>query len=306
MPDSYLVFDTNGLPRGGNLESGFWNALFRLCEMKGIKPAIAEVTLDEAVNMRREAANKILTPLVAAHIELSRMTRIDPIYAPTAESIAAEYEERLRSLFEVLPLDGAHAVEAFRREARRILPARLGKGGRDSAIWLTIAKLANDGHTVYFVTNNHKDFGRGGLFTELLEEVEDAAQPIEYLASSNDFIDQIAMKVELPGPSAEDVANAFSLSIRSHIIGILEEMESTEHTVDRAWTAKIIMEAIRKGQGYEVDGQGLVHVSATTKLTDPTGALWATGTMSGWLNFESGTFVGQPSEVDTLSEFDLR
>lgn len=306
MSDTYLVFDTNALPTKGLLESGFWSALFRVCEIKGIKPAISEVTLDEAVNMRMEAANKILTPLVAAHTALSQVTRVDPLYTPTADSIATEYEARLHTVFEVLPLDGLHAIEALRREARRIVPARHGKGGRDSAIWLTIAKLANDGHRVHFVTNNHKDFGHGGLFTELLGEVVDATEPIEYLASPNDFIDQIATKLVLPDLLPADVADAFSLSIRSLIIGTLEAVESAEYTVDRAWNAVITVEAVKKGQGYEIDGQGLVQVRATVKLADPSGVQWATGRMSGWLNFEPTTFAGIPSDADELIDLDLR
>lgn len=213
---------------------------------------------------------------------------------------------RLHAIFEVLPLDGLYAIEALRSEARRIVPARHGKGGRDSAIWLTIAKLANDRHRVHFITNNHKAFGRGGLFTELLAEVGDAAEPITYLASPNDFIDQIATKLVLPDLSPADVADAFSLSIRSLVIGTLEAVESTEYTVDRAWNAFITVEAVKRGQGYEIDGQGLVQCRATVKLAEPSGVQWATGRMSGWLNFDPTTFAGKPSDVDALLDLDFR
>jgi len=303
MTASYLVFDTNALPVKGNLESGFWTALFHLCSMKGIRPAISEVTLHEAVNFREDQANKLITPLVATHSELSRMTRMDPVYTPTAADIAAVYEARLNELFEVLPLEGDHAIEALRREARRVVPARLGKGGRDSAIWLTIAALANQGHTVRFVTNNHKDFGRGGLFTELLEET---THPIIYLPTANEFVDEIATKIATPSLEPEDVANSFSLSIRSLVINMLEQVDSAEHTVDRAWNAEIAMEDVVTGQAYDVDGQGLVYVRANTRLVDPSGVEWATGKLSGWLNFEPATSSGQPSEVDTLLELDFR
>lgn len=252
---AYLVLDTNALPARGNLESGFWIALFRLCAMKGITPAISEVTLDEAVNMRREAANKLLNPLVAAHTKLGEMTRMDAIYTPTGDDIAREYEDRLRVVFEILPLDGEHAREGFRREARRIVPARHGKGGRDTAIWLTVAALANGGHEVRFVTNNHKDFGNGGLFVEMLVEVAGAAHPIEYLASPNDLVDRIATKVELPEPTPDEVSNAFNESIRASVVGLLEDVESAEYTVDRAWNSAVLVDNIRFRQAYVVDGQ---------------------------------------------------
>lgn len=303
---AYLVFDTNALPVEGNLESGFWTALFRLCAMKGIQPAISEVTLHEAVNMRREAANKQLNPLLAAHTKLSRMTRMEPIYAPTGDDIAKEYEDRLNKAFEVLPLDGEHAREAFRREARRLVPARLGKGGRDSAIWLTVAELAKAGHEVYFVTNNKKDFGEGALFVELLMEIEDAVHPIEYLASPNDLVDRIATKIALAAPSPERVANAFDESIRSSVVGLLENIESTEYTVDRAWNSKVVVSNQRFGQAYVVDGQGLVHVRARVTIADPTGAQWATGQMDGWMNFAPDTFAERPSEAENLLELDFR
>lgn len=274
--------------------------------MKSITPAISEVTLDEAVNMRREAANKLLNPLVAAHTKLSEMTRLESIYTPTGDDVAAEFEARLREVFEVLPLDGDHAREAFRREARRVVPARNGKGGRDSAIWLTVAELARAGHQVYFVTNNHKDFGEGGLFVELLDEIGGVTHPVTYLASSNDFIDLIAGKVEVPTPSSDAVANAFQESIRSAVVGLLENVENAEFTVDRAWNSSVIISAPQFAQGYVVDGQGLVHVRAVATLADPSGVQWAAGSMDGWMNFEPDTFAELQSVVDNLLDLDFR
>ncbi|OYC95164.1 hypothetical protein CI089_10450 [Microbacterium sp. Yaish 1] len=264
------------------------------------------MTLHEASNMRREAANRHLKPFLAAHAELSRMTSIEPIYAPTGEDVAGEFEDRLRELFEVLPLDGADAVEAFRREARRLAPARLGKGGRDSAIWLTVAKLANDGNEIFFVTDNTKDFGHGGLYTELLAEVAGAPHPIQYLSDANEFVSKIATSVSLRAFGEEQLAAAFASSIRSEVIRALEADDSPEHTVDRALAANVEMRDVRASQGYVVDGHGLALIRATTTLADPTGVQWSTATLHGWLEFEVGTFVPQAGAVERLADLTFR
>lgn len=304
---TFLVLDTNSLPIEGNLDSGFWTAVFRLCSMKAITPAISEVTLHEAVNLRRDTANGVLEAFVAAHTRLSRMTTVAPVYTPTGDDIAAAHSARLSSVLAILPLDGDHAREAFRREALRVVPARLGRGGRDSAIWLTVAKLANDGHEVHFVTKNRKDFGAGGLFVELLDEIRGASHPVQYYASTNDFIDTIATKVAAPVIKADNVSNAFGLSIRSRLISLLETVESAEHTVDRAWNADISANNIRLGQAYEIDGQGLVHVKADVVLADPGHQVqWVRGKIEGWLSFEPGTFAGRPSEIEDFLDVDFR
>ncbi|WP_336723110.1 PIN domain-containing protein [Cellulosimicrobium cellulans] len=303
---AYLLLDTNALPKEGTLESGFWSALFRLCEAKDIRPAISEVTLHEAVNMRREAANTVLKPFAASHTQLSRMIRMDAIYTPTGDQIAELFQDRLVGLFEILPLDGEHAREALRREAHRIAPARRGSGGRDSAIWLTVAALSNAGHEVYFVTRNSKDFGRGGLYTELLAEVEGAPHPIQYFSSSNEFVEKIATSVDLPMLTAESIRGAFEISIRSDVIAVLEELASVDHTVDRAVNADVLINDVRGAKGYIVEGKGLAYVNASMALADPSGVQWATGRIEGWLNFEPGSLEALESEVERISDLEFR
>lgn len=95
--------------------------------------------------------------------------------------------------------------------------------------------------------------------------------------------------------------------IRSLVIGTHEAVESTEYTVDRAWNAVITVEAVKKGQGYEIDGQGRVQVRATVKLAEPSGVQWATGRMSGWLNFDRRRLpvslaTPRPSSISTFDK----
>jgi hypothetical protein len=303
---AYLVVDTNSLPIEGNLQSGFWNALFRLCALKGIQPAICEVTFDEAVNLRKDRANAVIEAFVASQTRLSRMTTVSSVYTPSGDEVAQVYARRLLEVFEVLALDGEHAREAFRREALRILPARVGKGGRDSAIWLTVAALANAGHELYFVTKNSKDFGSGGLFVELLEEVAGATHPVRYFASPNDFIDSIASQVNLPAIPDAEVANAFWVSIRTEIVLLFEDVESTEYTVDRAWNSEVAASDVHLGAGYEIDGQVFTRARARIVISDAGGGEWAEAKMDGWLNLEPGTFAARASDVDHILDLDLR
>ncbi|WP_177226501.1 PIN domain-containing protein [Saccharopolyspora shandongensis] len=71
--------------------------------------------------------------------------------------------------------DSAHK-EAMLREARRKVPAKTdwnnpGSGARDAVIWLTALHACRDRQEdVYFVSANTKDFGKGELKKDLVDE----------------------------------------------------------------------------------------------------------------------------------------
>lgn len=298
---SYLVFDTNALPVKGNFESSFWTALFHLCRTTGVEPVASEVSIDEAVNLRRETAGQAVADLFAAHSRLSNFITIAPSYVPTAEEVALSYEKALRSRLGVLPLNGSHAVEALRREAMRIMPARNGVGGRDSAIWLTVTSLVRDGHEVHFVTNNTKDFGKGSLHPDLEAEVVNAAGQIHYHHSANEYLSTIAAKVSLPDISSPQLEEAFADSLRGECISLFEERESPEYTVEKALSSSVAVDRTDFGDAYVIDAGGLMRVSANVTfadaLNDPP---WASGRFSGWLAFNPDTYEMEPSEVDYI------
>jgi hypothetical protein len=295
---AYLILDTNALPVLGSFTSGFWVALFHLCTAKGIEPAISEVALEESVNLRRVTAEEAVEAVLSAVNQLSKLTTIAPIYAPSGEEIAKSHEEQLKALFEILPLSGDHAREALRREARRILPAREGRGARDSAIWLTVAALVNDGHEVHFVSNNSKDFGKGEIHPQMLAEVEKAQQPIKYYSSPNDFLAAIATRIDRPEFEPGGLATVFGESLRSELIAVLENVEWAGYTVDRALQADIAISNMHLSHVYSVDGQGLALLTAIATLSDPGGLAWASGSFTAWLNFDPATQSPLPSEVE--------
>lgn len=289
-----MVVDTNGLPyKKGNIDSGFWDSLLALCRLKEIKPALSEVVVDESVNIMREAAETLVEQFVSAHAGLKRFMDLAPIYAPDADDIANNYEAMLRGRFEVLALDGDHAREALRREARRIPPAGGGEGGRDTAIWLTIVALIQDGHEVHFVTNNSDDFGKGALLPELLAEIAGSEHLIHYHVDANAFLDSIAQRMTPPSIDDDDVKASFDDSLRSALI---ERMGGDDN--DRWWetlTGDYELTNVRFGHAYDLDDKGLVRTSATFEF----GALG--GTYTGWLGFDANSGTPYISEIDDLA-----
>ena len=291
----YLVVDANALPIKGNIGSGFWMSVLRLCQVKGIRPAMSEVVLDESVNIRRVAAVEVIDQLLTAHSALSNFVELAPIYAPSSEVIAHNYEVMLRERFEILPLEGAHAVEAFRREARRLPPASGGRGGRDSAIWLTISSLLHGGHEVLFVSNNSDDFGKGAILPELLAEIEGAEDRLHYYPDANAFVESIATRITQPEVTADDLIVSFGESIRTTLVAMLREGLDDQTRFESVLSDPFEVTEIRVGQAFEVDGLGLARLTATFEFG------YVGGDFAGWMIFDPRTGAPQVSEVDGLT-----
>jgi hypothetical protein len=292
----YMVVDTNALPyKKGNIASDFWNTVLALCGLKNIKPAISEVVLDETVNIMHETAATLIEQFVSAHSGLGRFIELAPIYAPESDEIAGNYEAMLRARFQILPLDGQHAREALRREARRVAPASDGRGARDSAIWLTVVNLVHNGHEVHFITNNSEDFGKGTLRPELLVEIAGKEQMVSYHVDVNAFLDQIALKIGAPSIPDDELKDAFDASLRS---SILARMGGFADDVDKWWsvlTDDYKLTGVQIVQAYKVDDRGLARVSATFDFGTLAGAY------TGWLGFDPVSGIASISEIDDIS-----
>lgn len=299
---SYLVLDTNALPIKGNLGSAFWAAVFRLCTAKDIRPAISEVTLHEAVNLRRDTVASLVETYGNAHRKLSGLTSMPPAFLPSPEDVAASFQSSLTARFTVLPLDGEHARTAFEREARRIPPAHGGAGGRDTAIWLTAVALLTAGHDVHFVTNNTSDFGKDGLAESMKVEVDSLAGSLSYYHSVNSFVDAIATKVEAPALDWPAVAKIFEDSIRSIVSILLTDDEGGEDPQDRVLDSHLELTEVNWIGTYVVDGGGLAMVKARFKLADDQGRPeWATGYFEAWFEYDPETLAVEPTDVDKLA-----
>src|SRR5262249_44757297 len=113
-----------------------------------------EIVLAEAVNARGEAADTAIQKLQEAINQASKIMSLEPIYLPDRSEVVSAWQQELESAFRVIPVNGEHAVEALKREAARRRPAREGKGGRDSAIWLGVLEEASSSDVpVHFVSD---------------------------------------------------------------------------------------------------------------------------------------------------------
>jgi hypothetical protein len=253
-----------------------------------ITPVISEVTLHESINLRRENAGELLDAYAAAHSKLSAITALAPAYVPSADALAEAFGDELLDRFTVIDLEGEHAREALRREALRILPARGGRGARDSAIWLTIVDLVARGGEVHLVTNNVTDFGKDALHPAMMDEIAALPGEVKYHLTINAFLDSIAIKASVPPEVEEAIEEAFGAAIRAEVIENSIEHESEEHTPDRILDGSLSIADVEWDRAYSVDDTTLAMVRARFVLTDEPGRPnWASGGFTAWISFDS-------------------
>lgn len=298
----YLVLDTNMLPMFGNFDTPFWKALHALCESKGITLAVSEVTLEEAVNIRVEKSAKAASTFRTAHVELSKFhPSIESTFVPDPDEMGRAYRSQTNDLFEVLLLSGDDAKEALRRESRRIAPARGGSGGRDAAIWLSIIALLRQGHEVFFVSKNTKDFGADVLFDTLAADVAATSGSILYFTSSDDFLAHIATPVQAPTVTDEELREAFTVPLAYRITRNFTSLRAGSDTIRMAYS-RLTLSNTRFAQSYIVDGNGLVYVTADFDMrNDEEEDVWVTGKFGGWLNFDPVSSKPTQGDVDSIS-----
>ncbi|MDQ1013194.1 hypothetical protein QFZ82_007679 [Streptomyces sp. V4I23] len=133
--------------------------------------ALEELAAQKAVdysNAHREAARAL------RKLQRVSVTEQPKLGAPDPEKMRESWRARYGQLLEVLPTSETALREGVYREANVLPPATLkGEGdkavkvgARDVAIWLTAVEYAREhpDETVYFVSSNHKDFGKGGAY----------------------------------------------------------------------------------------------------------------------------------------------
>jgi hypothetical protein len=114
---------------------------------------------------------------------------------PDIDDMVAIWLSRLRELAVVLPLHDDDAHAAFDREITGTLPAKPrekgkpGRGGRDVAIWLTIARhhlaASEEG---YLVTSDRDFADDDGLHARLRTDIQAVSHPIHVYADINAFL----------------------------------------------------------------------------------------------------------------------
>lgn len=182
-----IVVDTNILSMSPYLSRDEWNILARHMEDWHVRLLIPEVVLLETINVAprpwAEQRKKFAEAKVA---DLGIQDEVDAVSQRIQERIDG-YEDSLRSRLselgaEIIPVPEIPHLDIAQRASDRRAPYQ-GKskdGYRDTLIWLTVLDLAakNPTDQIWFVSDNHQDFGAGGtMFTESVEHPARALHP---------------------------------------------------------------------------------------------------------------------------------
>ncbi|MGX9293711.1 PIN domain-containing protein [Tsukamurella paurometabola] len=198
MSNDIVLLDTNVIAEAGNLDSLSFRAARKIARSSGIEIGITSITFEESVNLVCANAREWIDQLARSSRRLGALIDLTT-FIPGISEIEAIWEQRLRENFRVYGVDGRDAIEALRREARRVAPAKeKGVGARDCAIWLTALRLAREGCKVYLVTHNSQDFGSEGEFKpELQAEIVADQLAIEYASSIRDLLAKLTNPSEV-------------------------------------------------------------------------------------------------------------
>lgn len=295
-----VVFDTNTLPQYGGLDGPLWMSIAKLCRLRSATVYLPELVLHEALNLRRNRAEVAHAKFIAAQSELSKLFPIEPVYVPDVNDIVDAWEDELRGAFVIVPLDGADAAEALKREALRIRPAREGRGARDSGIWLAALRCATDHDAVFFVSGNTADFGvrrTTELHPDLAEEA--TAAGVQYLTSIHALLDHLAAKSEVPELSLEVLTDATRAELTDALLRDGSPL-SEQFEPEEARLAATIFSSVKPQRAYLVDDGTLVLATATVDLTSDTLAISIDVTL--WLTLNNTTGDIESVEVARLVE----
>ncbi len=188
-----VVIDTNIINGPAFFERLAYRATRKVCEAAGIEIGITGVTYHESLNLQVSNARTWINQLANSSRSLGAILELNT-FIPDIKEVEDAWEAVLRENFRIYTLEGSDAVEALRREALRLAPAKeSGRGARDCAIWLTVLRLACEGRRVYLVTNNSKDFGEApDLRSDLQNEVDKCGADIIYISSLEMLLENIS------------------------------------------------------------------------------------------------------------------
>ena len=213
-----IIFDTNAL-FGLRRDTPKFD-LLRAFKLSGSQiAAVPWMVLEELVAQQ-------VVPYVTAHDrafsaikELNRRSpwrassvRIPPREIEEAKAYwRAEYSEVLT----VLETSADNAKLALAREAYVEKPAKIigdknniKVGARDVAIWLSVVGYLKDnpGEEVFFVCNNHRDFGRGvDYVSPMAEDIAGMESRLKFLPLFEDFISRFTQEIDVASDRARDL-----------------------------------------------------------------------------------------------------
>ncbi|WP_067469050.1 PIN domain-containing protein [Nocardia amamiensis] len=168
-----IVFDTNMLVNSPRLRSPEWVSLIRNKDEWSLRLVVPEVAFMETVNVVRRHWQSEIGNLLRVKVgEFGLAEQRDSMLAEIRKAWE-EYERWLRDFLHdhdvvIEPPPPADLMELARRASETRAPyseSRKKDGLRDTLIWLTVMAVArqNLDEQVWFVSDNHNDFGQGGI-----------------------------------------------------------------------------------------------------------------------------------------------
>ncbi|WP_274557982.1 PIN domain-containing protein [Streptomyces spiramyceticus] len=173
-----------------------WIAMEELAAQKSIEYLAASETAIRAL----EALEK------ASPWDVPKVGALDP------EGVREHWRQQWGEIVTVLPTSLAAMQKAMMREANVLPPCKLKTdgsknakpvkiGGRDAAIWLTAVEYAREhpDETVYFVSENHKDFtdGVSGYPYPMDQDLDGIEGRFVHLTSLNDLVARFAKPTDV-------------------------------------------------------------------------------------------------------------
>jgi hypothetical protein len=164
-------------------------ALRAVGERVGIPWMVAEELVAQRVISYREAHDSAVAALrvVNRHTPWDMSAQLED---PDVERVRKYWTKMYGTLAEILPSSPAAMREALFREANVLPPCKkAGKnktGSRDAVIWLSAVEYAREhpDETVYFVSENHRDFTRGSAYPSPMDtDVGDLGDRFEHLTT---------------------------------------------------------------------------------------------------------------------------
>ncbi|MFH7595074.1 PIN domain-containing protein [Streptomyces racemochromogenes] len=259
-----ILLDTNVFPRTGRLRNVLMSAVLKVAAHRGIRVGISDIVLEESINARGQAVDDATQKLQEALSQASKLMQLESLYIPDRRHVMDEWRRELTEAFEVLTTRGEDALEALRREAARELPARLGKGARDSAIWLcTLRCAAALGEAVHFVSDNREDFADpangGSLHPQLMDECARTGVVVIYHRNLDSLLSSLSSRSNHE-PSIDQFDGPEMGALLNDRLMESEDFRNALSVIDgggaRFFECRPL--AIRRIKSYVVDGEILV------------------------------------------------
>ena len=301
-----MILDTNIVHTPSILDSLAYRTSQSICDALGVEMGIVSVTFDESVNMQVSKARDAINQLEKASRFLGEIVDMN-IYIPEVDQIHETWSSTLKDHFRVYAVDGSDAIEALRREALRLAPAKQnGQGSRDCAIWLTVLRIAREGRRVYLVTNNSRDFGQAPeLSAELAAEASEETLEIVYVRSLQHFLEFVSDgSVDTSKINFEDPPRILSQSLKVHLVDVFQGNGVV--TYDELIDSSIDFSEIELTSAYKVGTFTVASVSFdfSTQPQDGEISTHINGKAQAFLKFDNEFHafrVADPADIKIIS-----